>query len=629
MNASWLCILKISVGYDRRGNLAARTVREVDRARKLRPKRSRRGTNLTNPEHRQVFSFLKEPAGWPSLSNMPPPPFVNEAGRALPKGWLSNNLEYLLSTESIPPGRTPFDKDVNRRSNHFKPLRTPRGSALMVCLLVMAILITLGTGLLFNSGLFLKTHGLRKMSRLASFAAENGIKQALNRVEARAATIFAEPEISEELFQAMQQAPESRGLEIIRPLLEAGSTGQEDDFSGLGWGTISSAGLTELYSEDRYLKATFGFNIKSSGRVRGFAGARVEELKCQLVLLAGHLPLDQVPAAVNADGIQKEDLNKIRVKSLQPGATAASGLKTLTRKFIPDDALPLLAGGFKILKPDSLPNWLLRQALGLEPGNDPIPDGVYLVQDSLGPGGIYVQGNLDQLLLGIDSGFQVIQFQQGENTWLLRFNPSTASASFISPSERQDFNELPVPVIMINGRVLELATGRPNGSGFIKKVDDENTPAFLSGLKLTIVCSGKINLTSNLFSDGLDWKEGLPYLRSKQSELIICSTGKDFQSEENVDAGINLLGEAEKEAVVEASLIAGGRGFSAAASADKINIIGSLAATALYPGRNEIDIYNLPPMVQPSPSEPDLRVYSEVALLHLSHIKILEWRPSK
>lgn len=199
MNASWLCILKISVGYDRRGNLAARTVREVDRARKLRPKRSRRGTNLTNPEHRQVFSFLKEPAGWPSLSNMPPPPFVNEAGRAMPKGWLSNNLEYLLSTESIPPGRTPFDKDVNRRSNHFKPLRTPRGSALMVCLLVMAILITLGTGLLFNSGLFLKTHGLRKMSRLASFAAENGIKQAQNRVEARAATIFAEPEISEAL----------------------------------------------------------------------------------------------------------------------------------------------------------------------------------------------------------------------------------------------------------------------------------------------------------------------------------------------------------------------------------------------------------------------------------------------
>lgn len=629
MNTSWLCILKISVGHDRRGNLAARAVREADRARKLRPGQLRRGTNLVNPEHRQVFPFLKESADWPSPSATPPLQLAREADRTLPKGTLSNHLKYLLSTESIPPGRTLFDRDVNRRPDHFKPLRTPRGSALMVCLLVMAILMTLGTGLLVNSGLFLKTHGLRKVTRLTSFATENGIKQAWNRVEAGAAAIFSEPEISEELFQAMQQAPESRGLEIIQPLLEAGSTSQEDDFSGLGWETIASAGLTELYSDEQYLKATFGFNIKSSGRVRGFAGARVEELKCELVLLAGHLPLDQVPAAVNADGIQKEDLHKIKVKNLQPGAIVSSGLKPLTRKFIPDDAMPVLARGLKILKPDSLPNWLLRQALGLEPGNEAIPDGVYLVQDSLGPGGIYVQGDLDQLLLGIDNGFQVIQFQQGENTWLLRFNPSTASASFISPSERQDFNELPLPVIMINGRVLELAAGRPDGSGFIKKVDDENTPAFLSGLKLTIVCSGKISLTSNLFSDGLDWKEGLPYLRSKQSELIIWSSGKDFQSEKIAEAGISLLGETDGGAVIEASLIAGGRGFSAAASADKINIIGSLAATAMDPGRNEIDIYNLPPMVQTSLSDPDLRVYSEVALLHLSHIKILEWRPSK
>ncbi|MCR4397083.1 MAG: hypothetical protein NUW07_10190, partial [Candidatus Saccharicenans sp.] len=387
--------------------------------------------------------------------------------------------------------------------------------------------------------------------------------------------------------------------------------------------------LDELYSDEHYLKATFGFNIKSSGRVRGFAGARIEELKCELVLLAGHLPLDQVPAAVNADGIQKEDLDKIKVKSLQPGTAMVSGLKTLTRQFIPDDALPVLAQGLKILKPDSIPNWLLRQALGVEPGNVAIPDGVYLVQDSLGPGGIYVQGDLNQLLLGIDNGFQLIQFQQGESLWLLRFNPSTATTSFISPSGRQDFNELPVPLIMINGRVLELAAGRPDGSGFLKQVDDESIPAFLSGLKLTIVCSRKINLTSNLFSDGLDWQEGLPYLRSKQSQLIIWSTGKDFQSDEIVEAGISLLGEGNRNGVVEASLIAGGGGFLTEASADKINIIGSLAAAALDPGRNEIDIYNLPPSIQPLLSEPDLRVYSETTLLHLSHIKILEWRLSK
>ncbi|MCX8160575.1 MAG: hypothetical protein N3G18_06560, partial [Candidatus Saccharicenans sp.] len=73
-----------------------------------------------------------------------------------------------------------FDRDASCGLNCLVPSGNPRGSALMVCLLVMAILMTLGAGLLINSGLFLKTHGLRKVTRLTSFATENGIKQAWN-----------------------------------------------------------------------------------------------------------------------------------------------------------------------------------------------------------------------------------------------------------------------------------------------------------------------------------------------------------------------------------------------------------------------------------------------------------------
>jgi len=292
-----------------------------------------------------------------------------------------------------------------------------------------------------------------------------------------------------------------------------------DDFSGLLWQTIATANLTDIYSDDHYLKATFGFNIKSTGQVQGFGGARIEELKCELVLLAGHLPLNQVPAIVNEDGIRREDLNKVKVQNLQPGPTLATGLKTVSQGFIPDDALPLLAGGLKIMKPESLPNWLLRQVLGLEPGQERVPDGVYLVQDSLGPGGIYVQGDLTRLLLGIDGGFQVIQFQQAETVWLLRFNPTSARTSFISPAGSQDFDQLPIPVIMINGQVLELAAGRPDGSGFLKVTDDEDTPAFLSGLRLTIVCSGKIALTSNLFLTASTGRKAFPTLEASSRNL--------------------------------------------------------------------------------------------------------------
>lgn len=558
-------------------------------------------------------------------------PHTGKTAQAPQSGGLTHRLREIPATDcpawGLSPGFAPTGKPGSNSRALFEALP---GSALMVCLLVMAVLMTLGTGLLVNSRLFLQTHGLRKMTRLTAIAAENGIKQAWSRVEVRAGEILPEAEISPEFFQSFKLAPESSGLEIIRPLLEAGSSGLEDDFSGLRWETFTTAGLSGLYSGDQYLKATFGFNIKSTGRAQGFGGVRVEELKCELTLLAGHLPLNQVPALVNEGGIQKEALSRVSVRNLQPGTAPAAGLKTVSPGFIPDDALPLLARGLKLLKPGSLPNWLLRQALQLEPGNEPIPDGVYLVQDSLGPGGVYVQGELTRLLLGIDDGFQIVQFQQAEKVWLLRFNPSTARTSFIAPTGHMDFDRLPIPVIMINGRVLELAAGRPDGSGFLKGDDDDaDTPAFLSGLKLTIVCSGKITLTSNLISDGLEWREGLPYLRSKQSQLIIWSTGKDFQSAEPVEGGISLLGHQEGSVAVEASLVAGGHGLSVDTEADQIQLIGSLAASSLGAGRAEIVINNLPEPPPLSASEPDLRVCSEIPLLHLGHIKILEWRPSK
>jgi len=97
-----------------------------------------------------------------------------------------------LSSSAQKPGAGP---------ESFLRFRAPSGSALMVSLLVMAICLTLGAGLLVNSRLFLQTHGFRKLTRLTSFAAENGIKQAWNRLEARVGEIFTQAEISQEFFR--------------------------------------------------------------------------------------------------------------------------------------------------------------------------------------------------------------------------------------------------------------------------------------------------------------------------------------------------------------------------------------------------------------------------------------------
>lgn len=508
-------------------------------------------------------------------------------------------------------------------------LKSSPGSALMVCLLIMAVFLTLGMGLLINSRLFLQAHGFRKVSRLSSYAAENGLKEAWGRMQVRAREQFYKPEMKEETWLAIKETPEKSLRAALQPLLEAASFKSQDEFSGMSWEAVSSASLEELYSEEHYLKATFGFNIEATGQVQGPGGSRSEQIRAELVLLAGHLPLNQVPAVVGKKGLEPAAAARIKIRPLLPESLSFPQIKTLSEGFIPGEALPLLARGLKILKPSSLPNWLLRQALGLEPGNEPIPDGVYLVQDSLGPGGIYVQGDLDLLLLGIDSGFQVIQFQQKESRWLLRFNPATARASFISPTGNQDFDELPIPLVMVNGKVLSLTSGFPGSDGFLEEAKDNSCPAFLNGIKITIVCSGRVDIASDLYSDGLEWKEGLPYLKSRQSQLIIWSTGRDFQSGDLTDGGINLISSSDEKRIVEASLIAGGQGLKAALPGEKLELIGSLAATAINPDQAELTLFNLPAAGPPSPSEPDLQVYSEIPLLHLSHLRILEWRSTR
>lgn len=504
--------------------------------------------------------------------------------------------------------------------------KSPAGSALMVCILLMAVFLTLGMGLLINSRLFLQANSFRKLSRLSSYAAENGLKESWGRMQVLATKQFYEPEIKEETLLAIKEDPEKSFLAVLQPLLEAASLKTRDEFSGLSWEAAASASLAELYSDESCLKATFGFNIEATGRVQGQVGSRSEQLKAELVLLAGYLPLNQVPALVEKEGLEAAASTRIKIKPLIPWSLSFPQIKALSERFIPADVLPLLARGLKILKPSSLPNWLLRQALGLEIGNEPIPGGVYLVQDSLGPGGIYVQGDLDRLVLGIDSGFQVVQFQQKESRWLLRFNPATGRASFLSSSSNQDFDKLPIPLVMVNGKVLSLTSGCPGSDGFLGEAKEVNCPAFLSGVKITIVCSGRLDIVSNLYSDGLEWKEGLPYLKSQQSQLIIWSTGHDFQTAELIEGGINLVSPLAEKRIIEASLIAGGQGLKTDQAGEEIALIGSLAATAINLPQSQLNIFNLPASGPTSPLEPDLQVYSERPLLHLSHLRILEWR---
>ncbi len=502
------------------------------------------------------------------------------------------------------------------------------GSALIVCFLLMAMFVTLGLGFLLEARMFFEIQASKKMHRLNGYACENGAKKVAGMVISRADE-FPGGQISEELFQNLKASLLSGGEEklvLMDSFLRDIFLAETDDFSGLIWEASPSASLKELCDYESYLKSTYELIINATGQVEGFRWKKDEQVVLEISFFLGKLPLDRLPLSATKSGLIQEDEQKIKITRLLPTSLKQEKAIRTAESLIPDDALPVLSKGLKLFRPDGLPNWLLRQALGLSPGNGKVPDGVYLARDDLGPGGIYVQGNLDELLLGLDGDLQLVQFRQENRRWLLRFSPHNYGMEFWKTDGKEVFAQSPVPVVMVNGRIEALASGQNDGTGWLKPDDSSSGACLRNGLKLTLVCSGKINITSNLISEGVDWREGLPYLRGKQSQLIIWSTARDFQTQENTDGGINIDGAKGSVLKVAASLLAKGEGLSIGNQTIRAEIVGTISASSINPGRANINLI-IPPASHEENNE--FSVYATENLLFLDEIKIREWRTAK
>jgi len=505
------------------------------------------------------------------------------------------------------------------------------GSAMMVCILVMAIFTSLGLGWLVSSQIFLQVEGSRKLNRLTLYAAENGLKISLEAVSDQLQGSFSGQEITEEDFQSLAGRLLSGETPLTSSDLDEIMEAEEnyDDFSQMTWQVSASVEKTELEDFEQYLKSTCRLIIDSTGQVQGFGGKRSEEVIASLTFYAGHLPLDRVSAAIESGGLPEQARDQIKIIPSNPASIENDQPLTLSQGTIPDNALPLISRGLKILKPDGLPDWLLRQALGLPPGNDPVPDGVYLIRDDLGPSGVFVEGELTQILLGIETDWQIIQFQQEEKIWQIRFQPPSQRINFVTPDGQIDDNGLLIPLIMINGQVENLACGQPGPDGLLIPSAGEEAVSILSGCHLTIVSSGEINITSSLKAQGLDWKEGIPYLRQSDSPLTIWSTGKNFQTEELVDGGFNLLSQGNNPMTIAGNLVAGGEGLKINSESGQVQIAGSLAATQLNPGDNQLTVFTGLQTGSRGDSAGELNIYSDKPLVHLSEFKIIEWSVAK
>jgi len=244
----------------------------------------------------------------------------------------------------------------------------------------------------------------------------------------------------------------------------------------------------------------------------------------------------------------------------------------------------------ELTKPEDLGNRILRLALGLAVSDEPVPEGVYLVNDSSGLGGIFVQGGADQMIAAIDGDSQILRFCTDAGEWTLRFNPARGTTDFETPDGVSSYKEVPEGIVLVNGAIGSLGGGIVDSSGEIRPLEDEAAPSLLAGVQLTIVSSESITISAHLFSQGVRWREGIPYIKNPGSPLILYSSGKDFLDGSEREGRIAVDEGSPAGLTVQASLIAKDQGLVLGGKGKSIELLGGVQAENFSSGGNSLRI---------------------------------------
>ncbi len=267
---------------------------------------------------------------------------------------------------------------------------------------------------------------------------------------------------------------------------------------------------------------------------------------------------------------------------------------------------------------------MLRQALGLEASTDPVPDGVYLIENDLGLGGVFVQGSLDEMILAVRGDSQVVVFRAGGADWRLEWSPARSRTEFLTPQGARSYDLVPLPILFVNGTIASLGGGAVGMDGAVEMCFDGRTPAVLDGVDLTIVSADRVTISSHLILEGVRWQDGIPYSKDSEAQLVIYAAGRDAVTGERTEGGIAVDGEAPDGLKLQASLTAASGGFRIEGEAKSVELLGALHADAYAGNGSRLTLYRDDrtaagefPRHAPLTAEPQLAVYA---------LKVLSWK---
>lgn len=434
---------------------------------------------------------------------------------------------YLMYFRKILPSWNPSKTRIMQR----------RGSLTLVSTFMILVFSTLGLSLLYFSQVNLKLTGYKKNHIRLVYASENGIKLGAAQLLALLnRTTFPIPIRMAESEALLQDAREKGAGAIERMLGVDLPLAVEEDQHDLYWRSSTGCELTSLQEESRYFRTEYIIKIKAEGRIMGFQPTKASLLEGTCRLLTGFIPLAALPLVFDGEtGDQLEVfLQQNNIELFPAPLTQFSPGQVITGAgLVPADPAPLKQKALKIkfFDPLGLSNAQLRSALGLEVSDDPVPEGVYLIEDDLGLGGVYVQGDVEEMVLAIDHSEQAVSFKTQAGSWLLRFDPNENKTRFITPTEDRSYNLIPLGIIMVQGNIFSLGGGIIDSAGKPVLVQEEKIPCVLKGVSLTIVSSEKIKLTSHLLHEGVAWQESIPYASDSSSQLNIFAAGENGEIE--------------------------------------------------------------------------------------------------
>jgi hypothetical protein len=467
----------------------------------------------------------------------------------------------------------------------------------LLVVFIFFLFSALGIGLICISEIHMKFSRHRRDIVLLSFAAENGVKLGYDVLAAAIASGSGPKTCSEALYNDLRLDGQNSGIRALEQVLEKSfPLDLQGDDSGMTWTANIAFDASAPLLKENYFVAECSGHVRSNGRLVGKTPAKRATLDVSATVVAGYVPLAGFPLLVAADLTpeEKRQVAENRDIVILPSRRFVTFPRTgfAPEPAIPRDAGPLLkkALKIKIFSPEKLTRAEIRSALGLEMINEPVPNGVYLIENDTGLGGLFIQGDVDEMILAIEAGFQVISVRRGTETWVLKFSPSRGETSFSTPAGTRVFDRTPLGMVLVNGRIGSLGGGTVDAEGWAELTSDETIPSVLNGVALTIVGADEIALSSHLILEDVEWVDGIPYLKNDaKAQLMIYANGQDLTEAADKAGKISIRPDAPSDLKIQASLTAKGA-FELGGVRKTLTLTGGLQAAGIQTNGNAVKI---------------------------------------